>query len=146
MNVALMLKWIWRLYHEEEAIWARLLRAKYSSASDIFAGNGAGGSPFWRSLHKIKHLFKLGAAHVVVDGRRTLFWLDLWVDLQPLRDRFPSLFAICEEQMISVAQACGEPGGVRFRQTFDAELRGEWLELVAVIDVTQLGVGSDVVR
>jgi hypothetical protein len=46
MNVALMLKWIWRLYHEEDAIWARLLRAKYPSASDIFVGNSSGGSPF----------------------------------------------------------------------------------------------------
>jgi hypothetical protein len=146
MNVALMLKWIWRLYHEEEAIWARVLRAKYASADDIFAGNGAGGSPFWRSLHKIKHLFKLGAVYGVVDGRRTLFWLDLWEGLQPLRDRFPSLFAICEDPMISVAQACGEPGGVQFRRSFDAELRREWLELLAVIDSTQLGVGSDVVR
>jgi hypothetical protein len=70
MNVALMLKWIWSLFHEEDAIWAKLLRAKYLS---IFAGNSSGGSPFWQSLHKIKHFFKLGAAHVVVDGRRTLF-------------------------------------------------------------------------
>jgi hypothetical protein len=146
MNVALMLKWIWRLYHEDEAIWVRVLRAKYASADDIFAGSGVGGSPFWRSLHKIKHLFKLGAAYGVVDGQRTLFWLDLWEGLQPLRDRLPSLFAICEDPMISVAQACGDPGGVRFRRSFDAELRREWLELRAVIDSTQLGVGPDVVR
>jgi hypothetical protein len=48
--------------------------------------------------------------------------------------------------MISVAQACGEPGAVRFWQNFDAELRLEWLELVTVMDVTQLGVGPDAVR
>jgi hypothetical protein len=48
--------------------------------------------------------------------------------------------------MISVAQACGDPGGVRFRRSFDAELRRDWLELRAVMDLTQLGVGSDVVR
>jgi hypothetical protein len=104
MNVALMLKWIWRLYHEEDAIWARLLRAKYPSATDIFAGNSSGGLTFWRSLHKIKHFFKLGTAHVVVDGRRTFFWLDLWVGSQSLKDSFPSLFTICEDPMISFAQ------------------------------------------
>jgi hypothetical protein len=59
---------------------------------------------FWRSLHKIKHFFKLGTAHVVVDGRRTFFWLDLWVGSQSLKDSFPSLFTICEDPMISFAQ------------------------------------------
>jgi hypothetical protein len=92
MNVALLLKWIGRLYHEEDAMWVQILRAKYPEASDIFAGNGQGGSQFWKSLHKIKHLFKLGAQHTVVDGRRTLFWLDNWHHLGVLNDAFPALF------------------------------------------------------
>jgi hypothetical protein len=123
MNVALMLKWIWRLYHEEDAIWAKLLRAKYPSPADMFGGNSSDGSPFWRSLHKIKHFFKLGVAHVVVDGRCTLFWLDLWVGTEPIKDRFQSLFAICEDPMISVAQACGAPGAILFRCSLDPMLR-----------------------
>jgi hypothetical protein len=85
MNIALMLKWIWRLYHEEGPIWVQILRVKYTSAADIFAGNRNSGSQFWKSLHKIKHLFKLGASHVVVDGRRTMFWLDQWYGEEPLR-------------------------------------------------------------
>jgi hypothetical protein len=48
--------------------------------------------------------------------------------------------------MISVAQACGEPGAVRFRRSLDAVLRVSWLELAAVMDSTQLGVGADSVR
>jgi hypothetical protein len=76
---------------------------RYPSASDIFASNGNSGSHFWRSLHKIKHLFKLGASHVVVHERRTMFWLDHWNGTEPLRSRFPSLFEICEDSAISVA-------------------------------------------
>jgi hypothetical protein len=59
MNLALLLKWIWRLYQEKDTIWARIIRAKYGDAPDLFSGSGQGGSPFWKSLHKIKHLFKV---------------------------------------------------------------------------------------
>jgi hypothetical protein len=45
--------------------------------------------------------------------------------------------------MILVAQACGEPGAVRFRRSLDAALRASWLELAVVMDLTQLGVGAD---
>jgi hypothetical protein len=82
---------------------------------------------------------------VVVDGRRTLFWLDLWVGSEPLKDSFPSLFAICEDPMILVAQACGMPGAIRFHRSL-AALRATWLELAAVVDSIQLGVGADSMR
>jgi hypothetical protein len=143
MNVALLLKWIWRLYHEEDAMWVQILRAKYPEASDFFAGNGQGGSQFWKSLHKIKHIFKLGARHTVVDGRRTLFWLDNWHHLGVLKDAFPALFAICDNESVSVAQACGEPQGIRLRRALDRTLRGDWEALVEVMDSTRLAEGND---
>jgi hypothetical protein len=146
MNVALMLKWIWRLYHEEGAISVQILRAKYPSATDIFACNGNGGSHFWRILHKIKHLFKLGASHMVVDGRHTLFWLDLWNGSEPLRSRFPSLFVICEDPTISVSRACGVPVAIRFRRSLDPVLKAAWQELAALVETVPLGEGADTVR
>jgi hypothetical protein len=146
MNIALMLKWIWRLYHEEHPIWVQILRVKYPSAADIFAGNENGGSQFWKSLHKVKHLFKMGASHVVVNGRRTMFWLDQWYGDEPLRCKFPSLFEICGDSTSTVAWACGEPGAIRFRCSLDLGLRAAWLELAAIVDSVQLGVGSVIVR
>jgi hypothetical protein len=99
MNIALLLKWVWKLYQSENPIWAQILRAKYPSSENIFAGSGHRGSQFWKSIHKIKHFFKLGAKHVINDGNRTLFWFDRWCDDQPLKDRFPGLFNICLSQM-----------------------------------------------
>jgi hypothetical protein len=63
----------------DNARWSQIIRANYAAATDIFTGSGVGGSPLWKSLHKIKHFFKLGAKHMVGDGKRTMFWLDLWV-------------------------------------------------------------------
>jgi hypothetical protein len=104
MNIALMLKWVWKLYQPENPIWAQIIRAKYDSANNIFAGSGQGGSQFWRSLHKIKHLFKLGAKHSVCDGNRTQFWMDIWTCEVALRDRFPELFNISNSHMSTVAR------------------------------------------
>jgi hypothetical protein len=78
-----------------------------------------GGSPFWKSLHKIKHFFKLGAKHMVYDGKRTMFWLDLWVGRRPLRDSFPNLFNICDNPQLLVASACEEPSRLRFQRSFN---------------------------
>jgi hypothetical protein len=58
--------------------------------------------------------FKLGAKHMVCDGKRTKFWLDLWVGRRPLRDSFPTLFSICDNQQLLVTSACEEPRGSVF--------------------------------
>jgi hypothetical protein len=37
MNIALMLKWVWKLYQNAEGLWVDLLKAKYLGDNDIFA-------------------------------------------------------------------------------------------------------------
>jgi hypothetical protein len=69
----------------------------------LFEGSRQGGSQFWKSLHKIKHFFKLGAKHMIGDGRRTCFWTDWWIRDRPLKEIFPNLFSICENPTQSVA-------------------------------------------
>jgi hypothetical protein len=75
-NAALMSKWIWRIFNPDEHhnLWFKLLRAKYFNVDNIFARNSQGGSQFWRSLHKIKHLFKLGAKFTPGNGEKIFFF------------------------------------------------------------------------
>jgi hypothetical protein len=37
MNIALMAKWIWRIYTEnlEDSLWLRIIRSNYPGASDV---------------------------------------------------------------------------------------------------------------
>jgi hypothetical protein len=35
--IALMLKWIWKLYQNAEGLWADLIRAKYLGEDDLFS-------------------------------------------------------------------------------------------------------------
>jgi hypothetical protein len=34
MNISLKLKWVWKLYQNDDVIWAQLIRAKYPAASE----------------------------------------------------------------------------------------------------------------
>jgi hypothetical protein len=111
MNIALMLKWVWKLYQNAEGLWVDLLKAKYLGENDIFAAEvPRKGSQFWNSIQKIKWYFKLGAKHGVLDGRRTYFWLDWWSGSGPLRECYPSLFNICSLPFIKVRDASDGEG------------------------------------
>jgi hypothetical protein len=69
-NVCLMTKWIWKLYNHKNCLWVRLLTAKYMRDEDFFKSKGTQGSQFWKSLHKVKHMFKWGAVHKVGNGKK----------------------------------------------------------------------------
>jgi hypothetical protein len=77
MNVALMLKWIRKLYQNAEGLWVDLIHAKYLGDRDFFDKDvPTRGSQFWNAIQKIKWHFKLGAKHKVHNGKQTFFWLD----------------------------------------------------------------------
>jgi hypothetical protein len=62
MDVALMAKWIWRIYSEQSSylLWLKkLLKTKYR-VNELFSSNPVGCSPFWHSIHGIKNQFRLG--------------------------------------------------------------------------------------
>jgi hypothetical protein len=103
MNLALMLKWIWKLYQNAEGLWADLIRAKYLGDRDLFDKEvPIHGSQFWKAIRKIKWHFKSGAKHKVHNGKHTYFWLDWWTRNAPLRACFPRLFSFCSNPFITV--------------------------------------------
>jgi hypothetical protein len=108
-NECLMVKWIWKLYQQKESLWARLIHAKYMRDDDFYKTNGKKGSQFWKSLHKVKDLFKWGVVHRVGSGSRTHLCNDVWIKPSPLRVCFPKIFAACDDRDISVAK-CARAG------------------------------------
>jgi hypothetical protein len=64
MNIALMIKWIWKIYQNSEGLWVDLIRAKYLGDNDLFSPEvPTKGSQFWNAIQKIKWYFKMGARH-----------------------------------------------------------------------------------
>jgi hypothetical protein len=149
MNIALMSKWIWRLFDpsEQDNLWFKLLQAKYVNADNIFASSTQGGSQFWRSINKIKHFFKLGAGFLVGDGRRTLFWTDCLLGEAPQAIRFPRLFDICPSKDILVADALPVSAtSLQFCRSFGPAELELWAALVQETSSVDLSNTSDAVR
>jgi hypothetical protein len=110
LNECLMTKWMWKLYHQKESLWVRLLTVKYMRGGDFFRSKEGQGSQFWNSLHKVKHLFKWGAIHKVGNGKLTHFWSDVWVKSSSLRVYFPRLYVVCYDREGSVYEYANKGG------------------------------------
>jgi hypothetical protein len=116
-------------------LWADLIWAKYLRDRDLFASEvPTQGSQFWRAIQKVKWLFKLGARHLVHNGKRTFFWQDWWTGSGPLHARFPVLFGCCDQSFVMLHGAHvlgGEPGAwhLHFRRQFGLAEAVEWENL-----------------
>jgi hypothetical protein len=53
MNVASMLKWVWRILKDDGGLWLQLVKAKYPRGRPLLACECREGSKFWRSLQEI---------------------------------------------------------------------------------------------
>jgi hypothetical protein len=114
MNVALMLKWVWRIITDDRGLWLKLVKAKYLRGQPLLACEPREGSPFWRSLHNIKHIIRARLSLSMGDDRGTMFWLDPWLSGRPIRQDFSKLYAICADPSILVAESAQRDWAIQF--------------------------------
>jgi hypothetical protein len=82
------------------------MRLKYLRDKGIYyAKHRPGDSPLWCDMLKVRDLYLCGRRMNVGNVELTSFWGDSWCSTNPLKDMFPALFDICNEQHITVADA-----------------------------------------
>ncbi|KAJ3689098.1 hypothetical protein LUZ61_018262 [Rhynchospora tenuis] len=103
-NLALLLRWWWRLFNNPDSLWysfARRLYAKRNTDVPPILWNSTG-SFFWRDLFSIRFYFQICTASSVGSGHNTSFWYGNWAgsclyycssDTKPPSNRFISLRA-----------------------------------------------------
>lgn len=135
MNVALMLRWAWRIIRSEGGLWLQLIQAKYLRGVPLLACDCMEGSQFWRSIQKIKHEIRLGLSFSIGNGGGgAMFWLDRWVDGTTLCTGFPHLFAICVDPSLLVAEAVqAGQWNILFRRSLGPAEVLEWANLMATL-------------
>ncbi|XP_072074464.1 uncharacterized protein [Arachis hypogaea] len=81
MNDAFFMKQVWRLMHERETLWAKVLFNKYGREKDSILNmeNRASDSKFWRDLIKIKEDMKENLRFSIGNGKSTSLWRDKWL-------------------------------------------------------------------
>jgi hypothetical protein len=104
MKVALLLIWVWMLYHIDESLWAKLIKDKYTDDENISSGTCQRGLAFLKNSPQNQAHFQSRGRHEVRDGHPTHFWLDWWKGGELMNDRFP-FFVICDDSMIFVAHS-----------------------------------------
>jgi hypothetical protein len=80
---------------------------------------------------------------VVGNGCRTSFWGDAWCGYSPLKDKFPEIYEICNEQNISVAAAAQLGWRLSFRRWISTDLQMKWCGLVYIFNQRTLSDAVD---
>jgi hypothetical protein len=120
-----------------------LLRAKYR-VDDLFSHNPLGCSPFWHSIHKIKHIFKQGDKFEPGARSSLSFWNDTWIGDEPFSVRFPTLFEKSSDTDLKIAQAYSEEGWrIPFRRNLGKDDMQAWHDLCALVEEIDLEDVSD---
>jgi hypothetical protein len=77
------------------------------------------------------------------DGKLTSFWHDAWCSSHPLRDSFPDIFNICNEQNMTVAEAAALGWNFSFRKYQSPDLTVQVRGLLNIVRQTTLSQERD---
>jgi hypothetical protein len=135
MNESLLVKWIWKIHLQADDLWYKILKAKYLGDNGFFDSTGAGGSQFWKGLHKVKHLFKWGASFTIGNGKLCRFWEDCWLHEVPLKILYGDLYQLVRDPNVFVNE-CWNNGSwfVDFKRCLSAYDYDRWLGLLNMLN------------
>ncbi|XP_071688454.1 uncharacterized protein [Rutidosis leptorrhynchoides] len=103
-NLALLGKWWWRFLIEPSALWVKVIKSIHGRdrGFGLFSSNhNLIKSSTWSNIRKIGHeinnldiQFTTSFVKTINKGESTLFWKDIWIGNQALRERFKRLFKL----------------------------------------------------
>uniref|UniRef100_A0A453HY99 Reverse transcriptase zinc-binding domain-containing protein n=1 Tax=Aegilops tauschii subsp. strangulata TaxID=200361 RepID=A0A453HY99_AEGTS len=105
MNIALLCRWLWRISQDHGGLWLDVIWNKYLRGQPLAFCQRSGGSQFWQSVVQLLPVLRIGTSISVGSGTTTLFWFDRWAGDTPFTARFPDLFSIAVDPLISVERA-----------------------------------------
>ncbi|GJX38683.1 hypothetical protein Tco_0251986 [Tanacetum coccineum] len=149
LNRALLLKWVWRFISQDGSLWFRVIQALHGPSLDSHSVNLT--SNWCTILREVNLLQDKGFdffSHCkkrVGDGHCTQFWGENWICEEPLRQRFPRLFALELDKVVSVAAKLGsfsvDDSFRRFVR--DEAERQQWDDLCALLEPVSLSPAKD---
>ena len=106
-NYALLANWLWRYGVENDALWRRVIGAKYGNEWGGWCTKSvsrAHGVCLWKSIRKGWLNFSKFLRYDVGDGTRVKFWVYVWCRDCPLKEVFPDLYNISRTRDASVSE------------------------------------------
>ncbi|XP_035837150.1 uncharacterized protein LOC118485040 [Helianthus annuus] len=158
-NLAMLAKWWWGFKTEKEGLWRKVIWAIHHNPrawSDIPVKISVPGP--WKSIISIRQAFLLADIDLnravkasVSNGNRISFWLDCWLEPDPLYIRFPELFKLEKEKECVVADRVGDGSfGSSFQlnwnwscSQFNTVESDQLQQLISLLGCVNLRVGRD---
>jgi hypothetical protein len=123
------------------------MRLKYLRGKGIYyAKHRPGDSPLWSDMLKIRDIYLCGRRMKVGNGILTSFWGDSWCSTSPLKEMFPVLFDICNEQSVTVAEAAAMGWRFSYRRWLTPDLIIQEAGLFQLMAQTHLSTDNDLPR
>ena len=148
-NRALLIKWKWLMFQQQDHLWSRILTSKYRGWRGLEEGPPKQiFSSWWSDLRSVTQHSSMAAVNKhfrwnLGSGDQILFWEDSWVgEGIALKDKYPDLYQVTSQKLKTVASMgiFGEHGWEwQFswrRCLFDSELGGvsAFIDQTAVIN------------
>ena len=103
-----------------------------------------GDSHFWSGLMSVKSKFLRWGKFKLGNGSQIRFWEDSWLDNEPLKNQYPTLYNIARKKSALVSHVLSStPLNVSFRRSLVANNLLLWHQLVARVMDIQLQDQSD---
>nr|GFA85612.1 RNA-directed DNA polymerase, eukaryota, reverse transcriptase zinc-binding domain protein [Tanacetum cinerariifolium] len=110
LNIALLLKWMWRFFNDKDALWSRFIRAVHGNSGGIETHSRVSYSSTWLSImievnkmrNKCIDLLKYMKIQVG-NGLNTKFWEDVWMGNKNFKTSFPRIFALESDKNLTMA-------------------------------------------
>ena len=103
-NKALLVKWIWRYHHEENALWRNLIKVKYTPTSNKNQPPPSSTKGPWKYIKKHQNLIIDRTCHRVGDGGSLSFWTDPWIENTMLALRYPLLYMLSHSKKATIKE------------------------------------------
>ena len=108
-NIALLSKLNWRMYHEQDALWAKVIINKYCANSRVRSRDPEKlpSSPNWKAINLGFSVFKKGIAWGIGNGARVNLWMDNWVNGESLQAMIAIAIPLRQEELnLKVSDLC----------------------------------------
>ncbi|KAM1776455.1 hypothetical protein ACFX15_042380 [Malus domestica] len=101
-NDALLAKQCWRLIHNPDSLWAKVLKARYfPNCSFLDAKKGSRASWGWNSLLVGRDILLQGAHWQIMNGRSVHVWVDRWLPSLPLGHPMPGRVSVTRDTRVA---------------------------------------------
>jgi hypothetical protein len=129
-NLCLLASWIKRYHLDNDKIWSKIVDSKYDLQPSVFHANPAACSPFCKGITWAAQAVKMGYRWKVGNGKKVLFWEDIWFGNCSLAISFWDLYTIANEQNCTIDSVWdGVELKISFRRTVSNEIYLRWLAL-----------------